>query len=231
MNNIFVKTNYHLSGGKLLKALLQIRPYQCECCKNTEWLGKKIKLEVHHIDGDNTNNELENLKLLCPNCHSFTDTWKKTKIKKQITDEELIEALKTSQTIHQALIKVNLSTSGANYTRAKTLILKNNISLLEPTEEEYLNKIKKYYCIDCGKELITNAMRCKECANIAQRKIERPSREELKQLIRNKSFLEITRIYNNQITDNGIRKWCNYYNLPRRKKDINSYSDEEWKLI
>jgi Zn finger protein HypA/HybF involved in hydrogenase expression len=38
----------------------------------------KVPLEVEHIDGDSQNNKFENLKLLCPNCHSLTETWKNT---------------------------------------------------------------------------------------------------------------------------------------------------------
>lgn len=59
------------------KHLLELRGNMCECCKNTKWMGKPIKLEVHHISGDRTNNDPSNLQLLCPNCHSFTDTWRK----------------------------------------------------------------------------------------------------------------------------------------------------------
>lgn len=50
-----------------------IREHQCESCKNKEWMGNPIPLELHHIDGDRTNNLLENLQLLCPNCHALTD--------------------------------------------------------------------------------------------------------------------------------------------------------------
>lgn len=57
----------------------------------------------------------------------------------------------------------------------------------------------------------------------------RPPREELKKLIREKSFVEIARMYG--CTDNAVRKWCDKEYLPRRKKDIESYSDEEWKNI
>ena len=53
--------------------------YHCESCGLNEWLGKEIVLEIHHIDGDTTNNELSNLKLLCPNCHSMTDNFRKRK--------------------------------------------------------------------------------------------------------------------------------------------------------
>ena len=47
-----------------------------------EWNGKEIRLQVHHKDGDHLNNELENLQLLCPNCHSQTDTYAGKKNKK-----------------------------------------------------------------------------------------------------------------------------------------------------
>lgn len=57
--------------------LIKERGHICESCKNTEWLGQIIKLEIHHIDGNRTNNEPINLSLLCPNCHSVTDGWRK----------------------------------------------------------------------------------------------------------------------------------------------------------
>lgn len=48
----------------------------CSSCKLVEWLGKPIPLELDHIDGDNSNNSLENLRLLCPNCHAQTSTYR-----------------------------------------------------------------------------------------------------------------------------------------------------------
>ena len=52
-----------------------LKEWKCEGCGNTEWLGNPIPLELHHKDGDNTNHELDNLALLCPNCHALTDTY------------------------------------------------------------------------------------------------------------------------------------------------------------
>lgn len=46
----------------------------CTCTSGT-WLGKPIVYQLHHKDGDNTNNELSNLQILCPNCHSQTDNY------------------------------------------------------------------------------------------------------------------------------------------------------------
>ncbi|MBO5003868.1 MAG: HNH endonuclease [Clostridia bacterium] len=54
---------------------------KCEICGNTHWMGKPIMLELHHVDGNHTNNKLENLQLLCPNCHSLTDNFKSKNIK------------------------------------------------------------------------------------------------------------------------------------------------------
>ena len=55
------------------------------------------------------------------------------------------------------------------------------------------------------------------------------TREELKQNIRSISFSEIGR--NCGVSDNAVRKWCDKYGLPRHKREIKKFSDEEWKLI
>ena len=51
-------------------------PYQCETCRcGTIWNGKTLVLQVDHKDGDWLNDLLDNLRFLCPNCHSQTDTF------------------------------------------------------------------------------------------------------------------------------------------------------------
>ena len=70
--------NSSYQSYKLKKRLLEegVKEHRCENCGNTEWLGKKIPLEVHHINGDNTDNRIENIQMLCPNCHALTDNYR-----------------------------------------------------------------------------------------------------------------------------------------------------------
>ena len=58
-----------------------IKEHKCECCGLTTWMNEPIPLELHHIDGNRTNHKLENLKLLCPNCHAQTETYRAKNIK------------------------------------------------------------------------------------------------------------------------------------------------------
>lgn len=53
-----------------------IKKYECESCGNKEWLGKPISLEIDHINGISNDHRLENLKILCPNCHAQTETYR-----------------------------------------------------------------------------------------------------------------------------------------------------------
>lgn len=58
-----------------------LKAHRCEKCGNIEWMGQPIPLELHHKDGDRTNHRLENLELLCPNCHAVTDNYRGSKKK------------------------------------------------------------------------------------------------------------------------------------------------------
>lgn len=92
-------------------------------------------------------------------------------------------------------------------------------------------------CINCGCPVNSGSKRCKKCqiiyqheqAEIHYRNLNYPNRDELKNLIRILPFTAIASKYN--VTDNAVRKWCDHYNLPRKKKDIKSYSDEKWREI
>ncbi|HET9121108.1 MAG TPA: HNH endonuclease [Solirubrobacterales bacterium] len=52
-----------------------LKPNRCEICGISDWLGNPLSLQLHHRNGDGTDNRIENLQLLCGNCHSQTDTY------------------------------------------------------------------------------------------------------------------------------------------------------------
>lgn len=149
--------------------------YECSICgQEPVWQGKPLTLILDHINGENHDDRLENLRWVCPNCNQQLDT-----------------------------------TAGKNH---KTLE-------------------KKKYCIDCGTEISPRATRCNACAikNRTTEGVLGITREELKKLIRVKPFTHIGQQYG--VSDNAVKKWCDKYNLPRTKKEINTYSDEEWDLL
>lgn len=114
-----------------LKALVHLKGHKCESCGLETWLDKPITLEIHHKDGDHLNNDIDNLSLLCPNCHSLTENWRGKNGRKHsafpISDEDFAKALKDSLNIRQALLKLGLSAKGGNYARAREIIIKYNI--------------------------------------------------------------------------------------------------------
>ena len=66
-----------ISNRRVLKKVLtNLYGYKCTCCGLKSWLDKPISLELDHIDGNSSNNNPVNLRMLCPNCHSQTPTWK-----------------------------------------------------------------------------------------------------------------------------------------------------------
>lgn len=107
--------------------------------------------------------------------------------------------------------------------------LTENYKALNKNSDRERTTVRKNYCVDCGKEINQSSTRCVSCSNKSRIKIKPLSRTELKEKIRNMPFTKIAE--ENNVTDNAIRKWCIGYDLPSKKKDINSYSDEEWEKI
>lgn len=100
----------------------------CARCGISEWQGFKICLELEHKDGNNENNDRDNLEALCPNCHSLTSTWRgRNKPGKNgiitVSDSILLEHLKNTSNIRQALLNAGLSAKGKNYERVKKLLM------------------------------------------------------------------------------------------------------------
>ena len=77
IKDILVENSTYKDTTKLKKRLFKegIKEYKCEKCGITEWQGEPISLQIHHINGIHNDNRLDNIQILCPNCHSQTETY------------------------------------------------------------------------------------------------------------------------------------------------------------
>ena len=80
-----IQNSYKITSNRLLKKLLEEgkKEYKCECCGLSEWNGKSISLELHHINGEHYDNRIENIQVLCPNCHAQTENYRGKQGKKR----------------------------------------------------------------------------------------------------------------------------------------------------
>jgi 5-methylcytosine-specific restriction endonuclease McrA len=88
LNDILEGNHPHFQTYKLKNRMLRegLVENVCSACGINEWFGKSINMELDHIDGDRSNHKLENLRMLCPNCHSQTETYRSKNIKKDLVD-------------------------------------------------------------------------------------------------------------------------------------------------
>ena len=148
------------------------------------------------------------------------------KISQEIANQ-IIEILQTTElTQNEIAIKFNVSQRLVSGINLGEVWVQNN--LIYPIRSTIQNKTKPV-CKLCGKPVYQEGNLCVDCFNIQQRKVSRPNRDELKQLIRTQSFTKIGKQYG--VSDNAIRKWCDYYKLPRKVTDIKKYTNEEWELL
>lgn len=178
---------------------------KCEICGASIWQGVQLPLELHHKDGNHFNNNLENLQILCPNCHAIQNGNAGANIGRYASVLEEVDNLsldgKTEKCVGSS------PTASTNEIKPKT----------------------KKYCCDCGKEISAKATRCKSCASKFMQHSNCPSREELKWAIRNLSFEASGRKYG--VSGNSVRKWCKTLDLPYKATEISLISDEDWEKI
>lgn len=182
----FVKDS-HRNGSSLIKRLVDscYKEYKCENpnCGISEWDGKSLRLQIHHINGDHYDNRIENLQLLCPNCHSQTDTYGR---------RNLIEknSFKINERINEIL----------NETESKF-----KPSDIEGIKLKVLEPKSKKYCRVCGKEITGYGVKyCShECSQKASRKCEAGPEQLIEDFKILKSFRAVGRKYN--VTDNAIK--------------------------
>lgn len=83
----------------------------------------------------------------------------------------------------------------------------------------YVCAEQKIFCIDCGAKITRYGIRCVNCASLHNRKVERPTSEELLKILFdfNGNFTKAGKKYG--VSDNAVRKWCELYNIPNKSKD------------
>lgn len=192
--------NSHKLKLRLIKE--GVKEEKCEVCGNTEWMGGPIPLDLHHINGNHFDNRLENLIILCPNCHRLTDNHRSKNASIDLLYKQIAE--QTAEDKMRLLLE--------REEKRQQEILENKIRYGEITKFPKKEKVKKY-CLQCGKEIIGRGEKyCSmECATIANAKIY-PSKEELlEESKKYKSMEEMSRHYN--ITGNGLKKWFNKYSI------------------
>lgn len=165
LKDIFCSPSKYQGPLKARVLELGFIPYICSECSQTDtYNGKTLSLQLDHIDGNSNNNLKENLRFLCPNCHSQTTTYSGKQ--KRTTERK------------------------CSSNDCRTFINKNN---------------KSGFCIEC---LIKTGYRKRHSSS--KRKFE-VSKEKLSEMIKTKSYREISKIFN--VSDVSIRNRCIKFGL------------------
>lgn len=187
-----------------------LKEYKCvECGNKGMWQGKKISLQLDHINGDNKDHRLENLCFLCPNCHAITETWCAKNVKKKMFLENDIGIKRSTES--SRLIEKN-----------KDLILNEYVvkcnSLTEILVELGLeNKNRSYKILNNFLEM-NRTSEVNNFLEMINKKVVYPELRVLKKLVKEKSFLQVGKELG--CSDNAIRK-----HIESHKKKLMNYPE------
>lgn len=194
-----------------------IKKPECESCRASNWLDGSVPLELHHISGDRYDNRLENLQLLCPNCHALTDNHR-VKGHKNLTKKPKIQNVDQSIENIEA---VNVFTSVLIFDSAESRNRWNKIplalrQLVSNGDGTYRCQYAHGTCLHCGKLLshpYQDTYCSVQCSRLASRRAIRPSKEELEKLVWTKSTVQVAKDFG--VSDKTIEKWCKLYGIEK----------------
>lgn len=205
--------------------------YSTASGKNSETLKNRLKkynISIEHFSrGKKSKRTIENI--FCENSTATQSTLRRWYIKGKYTEYKCSicgqEPVWNNKDLTLILDHIN-GKNNDNKLNNLRWVCPNCNQQLETTGHKEMRgkqKLKKQnHCIDCGKIISNRAIRCIKCSNKQNRnyhnKVERPTKEELYNLILTNSFIEIGKMYG--VSDNAIRKWCKAYDLPFRKNEI-----------
>lgn len=198
MDEILIENSPYKNTIHLKKRLirLHIKEPICEICGYTD------TVELHHINGNPTDNRLENLQILCPNCHAKTNNYRG----KNISCRTHTPAKDTILTDEQVLERENNKRNKRNKSQRVT------------------QKDKDQICAKCGNVFHARHIQ-KYCSQECYKADTTGNRPTLLVLLKDfknlKSFLAVGKKYG--ITDNAVRKWCKLYGLPEKSSEMKKY--------
>lgn len=182
----FFVDNTTRTSASILKRLIKNghREYKCENpeCGITDWHNKEIKLQIHHINGKHNDNRLENLQILCPNCHSQTDNFAR---------HNNVKSFKVSERTNEIL-----ENKPKSYTH-------NDVNDIK---EMWIKK-DKTFCLECGKEIPSGQLFCShKCAQEHRKKFDVDNQTLIDDFKELRSYKKVGEKYG--VTDNAIKKRC-----------------------
>lgn len=193
-----------MGASKLRGKLIEygLKEEKCENCGLSEWMGEKIPLELHHKNMNHSDNRIDNLQILCSNCHSLMHKYSNSSSNHQRFDKELMN------------IYINKRTNGGFYELNK---IDEEVKKLKESEKDEKKRIKKErekrFCVNCGKELTSRQKKycSQECSH--EHISKRPSAIELfdkyKELNGNK--VRLGQYYG--VSDKAVKKWLRIYKI------------------